>query len=302
MGEKAMKQDAMVVTVVGAGGKMGMRVSANLERSGMTTRYCENHQSARDRVVAAGRELSDPEIAVVDSDVVILAVPDVVLGEVSESIVPLLASGTILLTLDPAAAYAGLIASRPGVHVAVAHPCHPSIFLERTTAEEWADTFGGIAAPQDVIAALETGDEEIRNRAESLVRVIYGPVINVHWVTVKQLAVLEPTLVETITCMVGGLLKDALWETVHTVGVPEEAATAILLGHAQVALTNALRGSNPFSEACVIAMDYGRRTVVKDDWKKIFDDEELDGIIARMLRIDAVRRPHPAGAVETGAH
>src|ERR1700728_2522353 len=106
MGEKAMEQDAMVVTVVGAGGKMGMRVSANLERSGISTRYCENYQSARDRVVAAGRELSDLEVAVVDSDIVILAVPDVVLGEVSESIVPLLASGTILLTLDPAAAYA----------------------------------------------------------------------------------------------------------------------------------------------------------------------------------------------------
>jgi hypothetical protein len=29
------------------------------------------------------------------------------------------------------------------------------------------------------------------------VRVAYGPVIDVHWVTVKQLAVLEPTLVET---------------------------------------------------------------------------------------------------------
>jgi hypothetical protein len=296
-----MKEDALVVTVVGAGGKMGMRVSANLERSSVPTRFCETHPSAQDRARAAGRELSDLEVAVVGSNVVILAVPDVVLGEVSESIVPLLASGTVLLTLDPAAAYAGLVASRPDVHLAVAHPCHPSIFLERTTAEEWADTFGGETAPQDVIAALETGDQEVRERAEAVVRIIYGPVLNVHWVTVKQLAVLEPTLVETITCMIGGLLKEALWETVHTVGVPEEAATAILLGHAQVALTNSLRGSNPFSEACLIAMDYGRRTVVKDDWKKIFDDDELDGLIAKMLRIEAVRRPHPAAGVETGA-
>ena len=49
-------------------------------------------------------------------------------------------------------------------------------------------------------------------------------------------------------------------------------------------------------------MDYGRRTVVKDDWKKIFNEDELDGLIARMLRIDAVRRPHPVAAVETGVH
>ena len=169
-----MKEDALVVTVVGAGGKMGMRVSANLERSAVVTRYCENHPSAQDRVLAAGRSLSDLGPAVAESNVVILAVPDVVLGEVSESIVPALASGTILLTLDPAAAYAGLVASRPDVHTAVAHPCHPSIFLERTTATEWADTFGGVSAPQDVIAALETGDEKVRSRAEEVVRIIYG--------------------------------------------------------------------------------------------------------------------------------
>ena len=54
--------------------------------------------------------------------------------------------------------------------------------------------------------------------------------------------------------MVGGLLKEALHETVHTVGVPE-AAKAMLFGHVQVALANTLRGSNPFSDACLIAMD-----------------------------------------------
>jgi len=280
----------LTVTVVGAGGKMGMRVSDNLARSTYTVFYCENHPAAQDRVRAAGRELSDTSESASRSDVVILAVPDVVLGEVSEALVPQLRPGTILLTLDPAAAYAGILAGSPEVHTAVAHPCHPSIFLERTSAEEWADTFGGAAAPQDVIAALESGDSAARERAEAVIRTIYGPVIDVHWVTVKQLAVLEPTLVETITCMISGLLKDALHETVHTVGVPEPAARAILLGHAQVALTNSLRGSNPFSEACLIAMDYGRRTVIRDDWKKIFDDDELDMVIAKMLRIEAVRR------------
>lgn len=280
----------LTVTVVGAGGKMGMRVSDNLARSPYTVFYSETHPAAQDRVRAAGRELSEALDTAPRSDVVILAVPDVVLGDVSEAIVPRLRPGAILLTLDPAAAYAGVIARRPDVHVAVAHPCHPSIFLERTSKEEWADTFGGVAAPQDVIAALESGDDMVRERATAVIRTIYGPVIGVHWVTVKQLAVLEPTLVETITCMISGLLKDALHEAVHTAGVPEEAARAMLLGHTQVALTNSLRGSNPFSEGCLIAMDYGRRAVVRDDWKKIFDDKELDDVIAKMLRIDAVRR------------
>jgi D-apionate oxidoisomerase len=57
-----------------------------------------------------------------------------------------------------------------------------------------------------------------------------------------------------------------------------------------VALANTLRGSNPFSDACLIAMDYGRETIVKDDWKKIFDDSELDKVLARMLHLDAIDR------------
>lgn len=44
--------------------------------------------------------------------------------------------------------------------------------------------------------------------------------------------------------MIGTLLNEALHETVHRMGVPEEA---MLFGHVQIALTNALRGSNPFS-------------------------------------------------------
>jgi hypothetical protein len=37
-------------------------------------------------------------------------------------------------------------------------------------------------------------------------------------------------------------------------------------------------------------MDYGREKIIKDDWKQIFADSELDSVIAKMLKIDAVRR------------
>jgi D-apionate oxidoisomerase len=280
--------ETLTVTVVGAGGKMGMRVSANLDQTAYTTYYAEAHPAARDRVTAAGRTLTDAAESVPLSDVVILAVPDVLLGQISAELVPAAKPGAIILTLDPAAAYAGLLARRDDVHLACAHPCHPSIFLERTSPAEWADTFGGEAAPQEVVAAIESGDAAARDRAEEVIRAMYAPVIDVHWVTVEQLAYLEPTLVETITCMISGLLKEALHETVTTVGVPEAAAKAMLFGHTQVALTNSLRGSNPFSEACLIAMDYGRESIIRDDWKKVFDRSELDTVIARMLRIRQV--------------
>ena len=280
----------LTIAVIGAGGKMGMRVSNNLQKTTHTVFYSENSPAGVERITETGRVVTDTETAVADADVVVLAVPDLALAAVSGAVVPLLKTGAILLTLDPAAAYAGLLATREDIVFAVAHPCHPSIFLERHTPEEYADTFGGIAAPQDVIAAIETDDDSKQAIAETVIRVIYAPVIDVHWVTVKQLAQLEPTLVETIACMIGALLKESLEEAVNTMGIPEPAARAILLGHTQVALANTLKGSNPFSDACLIAMDYGRESIVKDDWKKIFQDDELDKVLSRMLHLDAIKR------------
>lgn len=282
--------DRIAIAVIGAGGKMGMRVSNNLVMTDHDVRYSENSPAGQERVTAAGRTLTDTATAVADADVVVLAVPDLALKAVSAEVVPQMKPGSILLTLDPAAAYAGLLATRDDVIQGVTHPCHPSVFLQRTTAEEWADTFGGIAAPQDAIAAIESDDEAKKAQLESVVRIIFAPVVDVHWVTVKQLAQLEPTLVETIACMVGALLKESLDEAVNTMGVPYEAARSILLGHTQVALANTLQGSNPFSDACLIAMDYGREAIVKDDWKKIFTDEELDKNLAKMLHLDRIER------------
>ena len=281
---------ALTIAVIGAGGKMGTRVSNNLAKTDHTVYYVESSPAGRERIQAAGRSLTDAPEAVKDADIVVLAVPDLALQAVTADLVPLMRSGAIALTLDPAAAYAGLLTTRDDVIQAVAHPCHPSIFLQRTTPEEYADTFGGIAAPQDAIAAVESDDPAHRQIVEDTVRAIYAPVIDVHFVTVKQLAQLEPTLVETVACMIGELLNEALHETIHTMGVPEAAARSILLGHTQVALANGLRGDNPFSDACLIAMKYGRESIIKDDWKKIFQDDELDKNLAAMLHLDEIKR------------
>ncbi len=285
-----MSTTLKTLTVIGAGGKMGMRISANLQNSDYQVFYCENSPQAQAQVSAQGRELSSAESVVPHSDVVILAVPDIVLGKVSEAVVPLMKAGATLLTLDPAAAYANLIAQRDGIDYAVAHPCHPSVFLQRYTKEEHADAFGGIAAVQHVAASFEAGSDAQKAELSKVISVMYGPVEQVHWVTVKQLAYLEPTLVETVACMAGAFMKEALDETVKHSGVPEEAAKAMLYGHIQIALAVAFRATNPFSDACMIAMEYGREKIIKPDWKQIFDEKELDIVIARMLKIDAIKR------------
>jgi D-apionate oxidoisomerase len=280
----------LTIAVVGAGGKMGMRVSNNLATSEHTVYYSENSPAGQERTRGAGRTVTDTATAVAGADVVILAVPDIALAPVSAEVVPQMLPGSVVLTLDPAAAYANLLHHRNDLEYAVAHPCHPSVFLQRRTEAELNDTFGGIAAPQEVVAALESDNLGKRAVAEEVIRLMYAPVVDVHWVTVKQLAYLEPTLVETVACMVGDLLREALHETVHTVGVPEPAARAMLLGHVQVALANTLKGDNPFSDACLIAMDYGREKIIKDDWRSIFDDAELDLVLTRMLHLDSISR------------
>ncbi len=277
--------EKLTIAVIGAGGKMGMRVSNNLVTSDHTVHYVENSPAGRERTIQAGRTTTETAEAIAGADVVILAVPDIALQPVTAELVPQLDAGTVVLTLDPAAAYANLLFPREDIHYVVAHPCHPSIFLRRTTEAEYADTFGGIAAPQDVVAAYEGADASKQEQAEAVIRAMYAPVLDVHWVTVKQLAQCEPTLVETVACMVGDFLKESLHEAIHTMGIPEPAARAILLGHIQVALANALQGDNPFSDACMIAMDYGRDKIIKDDWKVIFDDAELDKNLQAMLHL-----------------
>jgi hypothetical protein len=269
---------------------MGMRVSNNLVKTDHRVWYVEKSPAGRQRTIDAGRELTEAAAAVSDADLVVFAVPDLALQSVTADLVPQMKSGSIALTLDPAAAYAGLLTDRPDVIRAVAHPCHPSIFLQRTTSDEWADTFGGVAAAQDAVAAIESDDPAKKAVLDTAVRAIYAPVIDVHYVTIKQLAQLEPTLVETVACMIGEFLNEALREAVTTMGVPEAAARSILYGHTQVALANGLRGDNPFSDACLIAMDYGRKSIIKDDWKKIFRDDELDRNLARMLHLKHIER------------
>lgn len=289
-GKQVELDPSISVAVVGASGKMGTRVSNNLNLTDAPVFYVESSEAGRARLAELGREATDLETAAAQADVVVLAVPDVLLGKVSEQVVPLMKEGGVLLTLDPAAAYAGLLAEREGVHQACAHPAHPSVFLERTTPEEWADTFGGIAAPQEVVAAYEGEDEAVRERLAKVIRAIYAPVIDVHWVTVKQLAQLEPTLVETTGCMIGQFLKDSMDHAIHEVGIPEKAVQALFYGHIYIALTNALRGSNPFSDACLRAMDYGREHIIAPDWKQVWDDAELDSVLTQMLEIDEIKR------------
>ena len=37
-------------------------------------------------------------------------------------------------------------------------------------------------------------------------------------------------------------------------------------------------------------MDYGREKIIKEDWKSIFNDDELDSVLKQMPHLDDIHR------------
>src|SRR5690606_14540447 len=147
--------------------------------------------------------------------VVILALPDRVIGEVARELVPLLQPGALVITLDPAAAHAGELPARDDISYFVTHPCHPSVFDHFKTEAEIRDFFGGTHARQSVVCALMQGPEAHYALGERIARAIYAPVVRTHRITVEQLAILEPTMAEVCGIALITALREAMEEAVR---------------------------------------------------------------------------------------
>lgn len=275
------------IALVGAGGKMGRRIWPNLKKFGYTFLGCEKDEAGLAALTGDGIEAINTQDGVQRADIVILAVPDAALPDLSEKVVSLLKPGTLVITLDPAAARAGKLATREDCTFIVTHPCHPPLFGDRDTEEEKADLFGGKAARQDIVMALIKGREEDMALAETLCRHMFNPVENCHRITVEQMAILEPAAAEVVVALCATVMKEALDESIRR-GVPEEAARAFLLGHIQIPLAIVFKSSNPFSDAAQIAVDYGRRHVLREDWKTVFEPEKIQEVLAEMLHLKQV--------------
>jgi hypothetical protein len=116
---------------------------------------------------------------------------------------------------------------------------------------------------------------------------MFAPVANSYVMGIRDIAFLEPTLVEVL----GATTLSAMAETVKEAerrGIPRAAAESFLTGHIYNLTANFLGklGDTRVSDACLVAIDIGNRLVLRDDWKKIWDDEVLDKVIATMLHPD----------------
>lgn len=271
------------VALFGAGGKMGMRIGRNLVASPLTVLPVEVSEAGRARFLEAhGIACIAPDEAIAAADVVVLAVPDTVIGAVTRDLVPKLRAGTMVVILDAAAPHAGHLPARSDITYFVTHPCHPPIFNDETDPAARADHFGGIAAKQHIVNALMQGPEEHYALGEAVARAMWAPVMRSHRVTVEQMAILEPGLSETVCATLLDAMREAMEEAIAR-GVPREAARDFLLGHMNIlAAVTFQEIQGVFSDACNKAIVYGKETILKPDWKQLFEPEEILASVRRI--------------------
>ncbi|MDR5876477.1 phosphogluconate dehydrogenase C-terminal domain-containing protein [Vreelandella gomseomensis] len=271
------------IALIGAGGKMGYRLSSNLQQSDYTVSHVELSDAGRQRLSEGlGISCVDAKQAVPDAQVVILAVPDTLVGRVANELSPLMASGTMVITLDAAAPFAGHLPNRDDLVYFVTHPCHPPIFNDETELDAKRDYFGGAKAKQHIVNALMQGPEELYALGEAIAKTIYAPVVRSHRVSVDQMALLEPGLSETVCATLLVVMREAMDEVVAR-GVDQECARDFLLGHMNI-LAAVIFDEQPglFSDACNKAIENGKPQLMRDDWKRVFEPEEIAESIRRI--------------------
>jgi len=271
------------IALFGAGGKMGVRLSKNLQGSRYQVRHVEPGAAGRARLQdELGIQAVDADAALDGADVVILAVPDTLIGKLAEQIAPKLPAGTMVMTLDAAAPFAGHLPKRPDLTYFVAHPCHPTIFSPEVHTPGAVDYFGGATAPQSIVSALMQGPDDAFALGEDIAKTIYAPVLRSYRVTVEQMALLEPGLSETVCATLLDVMREAMDEVVAR-GVPAECARDFLLGHMTI-LSAVIFKQIPgaFSDACNKAITFGKPRLMRDDWKQVFERDEIAESIRRI--------------------
>jgi D-apionate oxidoisomerase len=260
------------IALFGAGGKMGCRVIDHLKSNPAYRLLCiEVSPAGLQNLVRRGVSPAPRDDALAQADVVILALPDRVLGPVAREVVPKLKPGALVITLDPAAAHAGELPDRPDISYFVTHPCHPSVFDVEQDPAARDDFFGGTKARMPIVCALMQGPEEHYALGEKLARDFFAPVTRSHRITVEQMAILEPAMSETTAACLIGVIREALDEAIRR-GVPPEAARDFMYGHIKVPLGIAFGYVDfPFSDGAKLIMEYGRQRLLRPDWKKVFE-------------------------------
>ena len=273
------------VALVGAGGKMGCRITDNMKKQ---PSYRMLHVEVAPAGIATlekrGVAVVSAAEAVPQADFVVLAVPDNRVEPITAQVVPLMKQGAELVHLDPAAPCAGRVFKREDVAYFVTHPCHPPVFNDETDLEAKRDFFGGVLAKQHIVCALLQGTESDYERGVALCTALFHPVIQAHRVTVEQMAILEPALAETTSAPAVMLIKEGLDEAIRR-GVPAEAARAFLMGHINIQLAITFGEIDArYSDGALKMLAEAQSMLFKPDWKRVFEPEAVRAQLESILK------------------
>ena len=275
------------IALMGAGGKMGNRIARNLkDHPDYTTLYVEVSEAGRASLAELGVSVTPQDEAMKQADVVILAVPDALIGKICSGIVPKLKSGTMVMGLDPAAGYAGVLPEREDITYFISHPCHPPLFHDETDPEARRDWFGGVKAKQNIICSLHQGPEEDYAKGEAIARTIFAPVMRAHRLTTEQMAILEPALVETLALTCFTVIREGMDEAIR-MGVPEPAVHDFLFGHIRTtaAIVFDFAGA-PVSDGAKLAVNQAKGQIFQPDWKKVMQIENIEKSVKAITKAE----------------
>jgi ketol-acid reductoisomerase len=264
------------IALIGAGGKMGCRLTDNFIKCDQyVLDYLEISERGINNLKERNVQISTNPSAVSTADAVILAVPDTAIGKISSELIPKMKKGALVITLDPAAPLDGVIHHRDDLGYVIAHPCHPSVFNWEPTEKAFRDFYGGISAKQSIVVALMHGTEAHYQLGEQISRDMYAPIHHVHRITLEQMAILEPAMVETLaqTCM--EVVREGFDRIVQK-GVPEAAARDFVLGHLRIQIAVLFKEVNgTFSDAAYKISKRAKPLLFKENWQRIFEMEDI---------------------------
>ena len=269
----------VTVTILGAGGAMGRRITRGLMKAGgYELRFVEPGAKGQELMADEfGTQHTPVEVAVRGTDVVVLAVPDRIVGSIAEDLIPQLEPGTSVLSLDPAAAHAQRIPQRDDINMFVVHPTHPPLYdlLREEDPKARRDFWGGGLAHQAMVFAKAWGEEDKFAMVEELARDMFAPISRSHRVTVEQMVLLEPAMSESVTNACLELMKQTR-ERVKAAGVPAGAVDDFFMGHLQIGISLIFDELDwKLSEGAIKAAKDSQAILFKDDWYRILAPDEV---------------------------
>ena len=119
------------------------------------------------------------------------------------------------------------------------------------------------------------GSEKHYELGMQVAKDMYQPIDKVHRITLEQMAMLEPAMVETLaqTCM--EVVKEG-YDKIIQLGVPEAAARDFVLGHLRIQIAVLFKEVNgTFSDAAYKISKRAKPILFNPGWQKIFEMDDI---------------------------